>query len=959
MASSYTLCIKYVGNTSIPNSFSQTSVLTETKLYNLQGWLKSMNSNTGNTTRDPGKDGETGTGYLANQPDVHARFAQDVFGFSLGYYENDYAAIDPSKDNFIADQSPLNSNINHLFNGNISTSVTALLDHDQNRLEIQLKNYKYDQINRLKSQTVYTADDNIQETNAWSSGVSSNGTYDTWYSYDLNGNIDSLSRNGNQTGNLGMDHLKYHYNSGTNQLDQVTDDVASSTYSNDFNGSEPGNFQYDDIGRLISDDSAQIAEIEWTINNKVKSITRTSGSTLDDLEFRYDPNGNRIVKIVKPRDNNGDPEPATEWRYTHYRRDASGQVMATYETTVDGDQLAHVAKEHYLYCDQRLGMEKQTDSVNIATVYNYNGLDDYQLNHLTRYAKGSEFMISLSGSSLSSTPGIKFHYTDIDSVEHITQACTTTGNLANVTSALRSIISAEPDLDVIWVSNTSFKVTANRANATLPIAAKVSYNKFEDLTITITALEETEQISQHFHHYGNSQYELTNHLGNVQSVVSNRYLFANETIHEEDFSTDFWGGMTIWGSSGLSVNTNNGDLTASGSNGYVTLSLNTTPSVGHELRFDLADASSSITVRIRNTTTNNIISSEIFTNGTDHKYQFTPNGDIQIEWYTSPNQTFSIDNVEVIERGDEILADVRTYQDYYPFGMLSRKYNSPDYSRGFNGQIKTDEIAGEGNHNTARYWEYDTRLGRRWNRDPIFKEWESEYVTFNNNPILKIDHNGDNAGEYEKVVNEDGTVKTTKVSDLGDDKGVDFTHITGGEHDGQTYIESQETGVGVYMSSSKNIKDFIHRPEGIDWENIYEEFKKGTGPENSLITTPAMLQEIMESPQFADAFKHYLDKGAPKKLAYESSFGIPGALKSGKNMTAQMIGKANYSFYNTGDKLVITIMDSKSVSSYYWIAKLVPSEWVNKNRSNDSNENIPESTTRQTYIMIFDIKQDE
>jgi hypothetical protein len=617
-------------------------------VYNLQGWLKRLNSNTGNKTRDPGKDGETGTNYLANQPDVHARFAHDVFGFSLGYYEDDYAAIDPSKDNFIADQSPLNSNINYLFNGNISTSVTALLDHDQNRLDIQLKNYKYDQINRLKSQTVYTADDNIQETNAWSSGVSSNGTYDTWYSYDLNGNIDSLVRNGNQPANLGMDSLKYHYTSGTNQLDFVADSVDAVNYANDFNGSEPGNFQYDDLGRLISDDSAQIAEIEWTINNKVKSITRSSGSTLPDLEFRYDPNGNRTVKIVKPRDNNGDPEPATEWRYTHYRRDANGQVMATYETTVDDDQLAHVAKEHYLYGDQRLGMEKHPDSVNIATVYNYNGLDDFQLNHLTRYAKGSEFLISLSGSTLSATPGIKFHYTDIDSVEHITQTCTTTGNLATVTSAFRSLVSAEPALDVVWVSNTSFKVTANKSNATLPIAAKVSYNKFEDLTITITALEETEQISQHFHHYGNSRYELTNHLGNVQSVVSNRYLFANETIHQEDFSTDFWGGMTIWGTSGLSVNTNNGDLTATGSNGYVYLPLNTTHSIGHELRFDLADATDSVTVRIRNTTTNTIITSDKYLNGTDHKYQFTPNGNVQIEWYTSSNQTFSIDNVEVI-----------------------------------------------------------------------------------------------------------------------------------------------------------------------------------------------------------------------------------------------------------------------------------------------------------------------
>jgi hypothetical protein len=38
-----------------------------------------------------------------------------------------------------------------------------------------------------------------------------------------------------------------------------------------------------------------------------------------------------------------------------------------------------------------------------------------------------------------------------------------------------------------------------------------------------------------------------------------------------------------------------------------------------------------------------------------------------------------------------------------------------DYRYGFNGQEKVDEISGVGNHNTALFWEYDTRLGRRWN----------------------------------------------------------------------------------------------------------------------------------------------------------------------------------------------------------------------------------------------------
>jgi hypothetical protein len=65
------------------------------------------------------------------------------------------------------------------------------------------------------------------------------------------------------------------------------------------------------------------------------------------------------------------------------------------------------------------------------------------------------------------------------------------------------------------------------------------------------------------------------------------------------------------------------------------------------------------------------------------------------------------------------------------------------YRFGFNGQEKVDEIAGAGNHTTAEFWEYDTRLGRRWNRDPVVKPWESSYACFANNPIWYSDVNGD------------------------------------------------------------------------------------------------------------------------------------------------------------------------------------------------------------------------
>ncbi|WP_343692798.1 hypothetical protein [Chitinophaga sp.] len=61
------------------------------------------------------------------------------------------------------------------------------------------------------------------------------------------------------------------------------------------------------------------------------------------------------------------------------------------------------------------------------------------------------------------------------------------------------------------------------------------------------------------------------------------------------------------------------------------------------------------------------------------------------------------------------------------------------YRYGFNGQERSDDIAGEGNHNTAEYWEFDTRTGRRWNLDPEPNTGISEYSGLNNNPIFYTD----------------------------------------------------------------------------------------------------------------------------------------------------------------------------------------------------------------------------
>ena len=75
--------------------------------------------------------------------------------------------------------------------------------------------------------------------------------------------------------------------------------------------------------------------------------------------------------------------------------------------------------------------------------------------------------------------------------------------------------------------------------------------------------------------------------------------------------------------------------------------------------------------------------------------------------------------------------------------LVPNRHESTDnYRYGFQGQEKDDEIKGEGNSYHAEFWQYDSRIGRRWNPDPIVKTHESPYAAFANNPIWFTDRNG-------------------------------------------------------------------------------------------------------------------------------------------------------------------------------------------------------------------------
>ncbi|AUS04919.1 hypothetical protein C1A40_05295 [Tamlana carrageenivorans] len=94
------------------------------------------------------------------------------------------------------------------------------------------------------------------------------------------------------------------------------------------------------------------------------------------------------------------------------------------------------------------------------------------------------------------------------------------------------------------------------------------------------------------------------------------------------------------------------------------------------------------------------------------------------------------------------------YQYHFGMPMPGRNMNNGDYRYGFGGQEMDNEIAGNGNSYTAEFWQYDPRLGRRWNVDPMSGKyaWQSPYAAFNNNPIYFNDPLGLEGEEGNKKV---------------------------------------------------------------------------------------------------------------------------------------------------------------------------------------------------------------
>lgn len=89
--------------------------------------------------------------------------------------------------------------------------------------------------------------------------------------------------------------------------------------------------------------------------------------------------------------------------------------------------------------------------------------------------------------------------------------------------------------------------------------------------------------------------------------------------------------------------------------------------------------------------------------------------------------------------------------------------NIGGYRYFFNGQEGDNEVFGEVANFNAEFWQYDSRLGRRWNIDPEYTMDLTPYSVFFDNPICNVDDDGDSPiSFFAKRVAKSGLKKVAK-----------------------------------------------------------------------------------------------------------------------------------------------------------------------------------------------------
>jgi len=326
-------------------------------VYTLHGQLKTINHPSLDKNTEPGQDGVTNG------------FKEDVFGMSLDYFKDDYQRTGTNIINSIATEADGYYNgLTKAVRWKVKDKSYVVRGMPQADLDLYTQGdtdselmyqYTYDDFNRLETAKFGVFDNDLSNDNTTPvfTADASNmfGVYgtssNTGIDYDLIGNITSLKRNGyTGTQGLEMDNLQYTYATGTSMLDSIND-VATSTYSNDFETSGIDAFTYNTMGQMTKSDADGVHEITYYSNGQVKKVTFDNASG-DYAEYFYNERG------VKFKSNFVDVSSSTTTS-TWYITDAGGGIRSLH-TKATGENME--LNTQMVYASGRLGVLDKTVS---------------------------------------------------------------------------------------------------------------------------------------------------------------------------------------------------------------------------------------------------------------------------------------------------------------------------------------------------------------------------------------------------------------------------------------------------------------------------------------------------------------------------------------------------------------------------------------------------------------------
>jgi RHS repeat-associated protein len=136
-----------------------------------------------------------------------------------------------------------------------------------------------------------------------------------------------------------------------------------------------------------------------------------------------------------------------------------------------------------------------------------------------------------------------------------------------------------------------------------------------------------------------------------------------------------------------------------------------------------------------------------------------------IKFINDANTSNTIDNA------DQFTPEVKSYTDYYAFGMVmpGRQFNSGSYRYGYNGKENDNEVKGTGVQQNYGMRIYDTRIAKFLSIDPLIKDYPelTPYQYASNNPIANIDIDGLEGGSTTNPYATYGIVTRTKPKPEG------------------------------------------------------------------------------------------------------------------------------------------------------------------------------------------------